>query len=159
MANSKKVATSTAIRKEMIITNTMERMLTETYVQHNSIQQSIKQKINDASKGQIKLGRRLLTEDETKFYLLLHNKFAELEKQPNSVDEIKAEVEYLCACAMPNPVNMGIIATVLNNRCWMGLPQSNLYAELYYYVYDGVLEEITDDYHYNYYRPFIEITD
>ncbi len=127
---------------------------------NKEIANKIANQISDARNGkQVKLGMHTPTKSERLFYVQMHDRFAELEKAQNPMGEINNEAQYQCFLQNESPVFMGILVTVLNNRCWLNYKNKDLcktYGDLYRDLHYGVMgawdeHKISDEYFQTYY--------
>lgn len=127
---------------------------------NEKIANKIANQISDARNNkEIKFGNCTPNKSERLFYVQLHDRFAELEKAQNPIGEINNEAQYQCFLQNDSPVYMGILVTVLNNRCWLNHKNKDLcqtYGDLYRDLHYGVLDaynnrKLDDEYFQTYY--------
>lgn len=112
--------------------------------QEMDIRNKVAAKIKQAKTAdRITLGERVLDDGEKAFYASLHDRFAELEQQGDPKAWIIKEANNQRRLHRDNPVETGILVTVLNNRCWLHLNDKNLckvYQDIYYGLHYAVME-------------------
>lgn len=127
---------------------------------NRNVANKIANQISDARNNkEIKFGEYTPTKSERLFYVQLHNRFAELEKVQNPIGNINNEAQYQQYLQQSNPVFMGILVTVLNNRSWLNHKNKALcktYADLYRDLHYGVMgawneHKIADEYYKTYF--------
>ena len=137
--------------------NAKNRELNKT---NDNVANKIANQISDAKNNkEIKFGNYTPTKSERLFYVQLHNRFAELEKVQNPIGNINNEAQYQQHLQQDNPVFMGILVTVLNNRCWLNHKNKDLcktYGDLFRDLHYGVMgawdeHKIADEYFQTYY--------